>query len=152
MQVAAVAAVTGHVVAVGEVDVRVRAKPCSSSSRLGEVRVSFQPMCGTRASAGKRSTVPEDAEAAHFRRFFARSNSACRPRQIPRNGTPALMRSSKRCAHAELVERAHHLAEMADAGEDDLRCACRPVGVAHQLVLAPISSSVFCTERRLPAP
>ena len=44
---------------------------------------------------------------------------------MPRNGTPARDALEQRFAHAELVERAHHLAEVADAGQDDLRGALR---------------------------
>ena len=46
------------------------------------------------------------------------------------------MRSTKRIAHAELVERAHHLPEVPDARQQDLRCAPQPFGIADQRVVA----------------
>ena len=46
-----------HVVAVREVHMRLRRNALEQSAGLVKSSV-FQPMCGTRASAGKRSTVP----------------------------------------------------------------------------------------------
>ena len=71
---------------------------------------------------------------------------------MPRNGTPAAMRSSSVSRTPQGVERAHHLAEVADAGQNDLGRRAQARGIADQRVLAPSSPSVFCTVRRLPAP
>ena len=53
---------------------------------------------------------------------------------MPRNGTPARMRSMRVCAHVHFVERAEHLAEMAYAGEDDLRGTGEASRIAHDFV------------------
>ena len=83
-----------HVVTVREVDVRVFGQPFEQSRRP-HASSWFQPMCGTRADVEALHLAGKDAEAALFGRFFAGSNSPCRPRQIPRNGTPAWMRPIK---------------------------------------------------------
>ena len=39
--------------------------------------------------------------------------------QMPRNGTPALMRLHERFAQSKLIKRAHHLPEMSDSRQND---------------------------------
>ncbi len=88
-------AIHRHVVAVREIDER-PAGQIPQQPRPGFTSSSFQPMCGTRASAGKRRTAPGNSPRPRASgRFFARSRTApADPRQIPRNGTPARIRST----------------------------------------------------------
>ena len=62
---------------------------------------------------------------------------------MPRNGTPARIRSSKRLAHMHRVERPHHLAEVAHARQNDLRRALQARRIAHQFIRRANLSSVF---------
>ena len=104
--------------------------------RRATARVRFQPMCGTRASVRKAlHGAWEDAEAADFRGLLAGLEQRLQAE------TDAQKRhAGARCARAasrarcSVVERAHHLAEMADAGQDDLGGGAQACGIAHQRV------------------
>ena len=55
---------------------------------------------------------------------------------MPRNGTPACDALDQRLAYTQRIQRAHHLAEMAHAGKQDLGRRQQARGIAHQGVLA----------------
>ena len=65
------------------------------------------------------------------------SKSPRSPRQIPRERHARANAADERAAHIHFVDRAEHLAEVANAGEYDLRCAFESRGIAHQLVRSP---------------
>jgi hypothetical protein len=111
-------------------------------------------MCGTRASAGKRRTVPSiQSQAARFGRFFAALEQRLQAQADAQKRHPGADAFDQCVAHLHLVERPHHLAEVAHAGQDDLRRASRnPAASRTSVYRAPISASVFSTERRFPAP
>jgi len=58
----------------------------------------------------------------------------------------------QRLAHAQGIQGAHHLAEVADAGEQNLGGGEQARRIAYQGILAAQFPRVFCTLRRLPAP
>ena len=55
---------------------------------------------------------------------------------MPRKGTPARMRSTSVSRTPQRIEGAHHLAEMAHAGEEDFGGRAQARGIANQRVLA----------------
>ena len=96
-----------------------------AAARPAEAQVRSNP-CAARGRCGKRRTVPLKIPRPDVRRFFARSNRpAGRDRFRGTARLPGCVRS-KRLPNLHLVERPHHLAEMPDSRQHDLRGALSP--------------------------
>ena len=130
-----------RVIAVREIDVRL-AVETGQQSRVRRAHRADSSPCVARAPRGK---APHRASNKPSPRASGASsldsNSACKPRQMPRNGTPARIRSSSASRTCNCVERAHHLAEVAHAGQHDFRRVARnPAASRTSAYSAPIVS------------
>ena len=92
-------------------------------------------MCGTRASAAKRRMVPGNMPKTRlFGRFFAVFEQRLQAQADAQKRHARADALQQRRAHAHLIQRPHHLAEVADAGQDDLMRAAQPCRVADELI------------------
>ena len=108
---------------------------------------------GHAGRGGKAAMAPGNRPKPGFRRFFARFEQGLQAQADAEERNAGVDALEERVAHLMLIECAHHLAEMADAGQNDLVRALRsPADRAPVRIRAPISASVFWTDRRLPAP
>ena len=83
----------------------------------------------------KRLTWPgKDAEAALVGRFFAAFEEPLQAEADSEKGHAGFDAGHEGVADVHFVERAQHLSEVADAGEDDLRGAFEAGGVADEFV------------------
>ena len=114
-------------------------RPRSRSSRDPARDLQFVP-AHVRARAhpaGKRFTDPGKMPRPRTSGASSLlSNSACMPRQIPRNGTPARDAFQQRVPHCHSSSARIIWPKWPTPGQDDLRRALQPGGIAHQLVLA----------------
>ena len=84
-------------------------------------------MCGTRASCGETPhRARKQSQAAHLGRLLAAVEQRLQAQADAQKRNAFPDPPDQRLAHAHGVERAQHLAEVADARQDDLVRAPQP--------------------------
>ena len=111
----------GRIEAVGEIYVRPVARALRAAANRACVRGRSNPSAGRAPSVNRRMLPGKIPRPRSDGASSLDSNSACRPRQIPRNGIACAEAFKQGFAKAALVERAHHLTEMPDARQNDFR-------------------------------
>ena len=84
----------------------------------------------------RRTTAGIEAEAADFGGFLAGIEERLHAEADAEEGDVGANAIEQRFADAEGVERVHHLAEVADAGEKNLGGGLKPGSVVDQAILA----------------
>ncbi len=143
-----------RVVAVREIEIRMRRRYREAASTPHRGSISFQPMCGTRASPGKRRISPVEesqgrALPALLRSIRTAPASPGRSRETerPREFVRAALRAPASASSARII-----CPKCPTPGRMILVARCKPSLSRTSSYSAPISPSVFCTDRRFPAP
>ena len=125
----------GAVVAVGEIEIRRRLPSAFKQARLaGGLDLIPAHVRDAQVALKSLDGAFEDAEAALFRRFFARRRTEPASPGRSQEGNSGADAFDQRLAHAQIVQRPHHLAEMSHAGKDDFRGSAQTCRIAHQFV------------------
>ena len=132
-----------NVVAVREVNVRLALAVQQSRGLHGAQRVPPH-VRDARASAETLHAPFEDAEPLDLRRLCARFEQRLKPEADPEERNATRDAFLQRAAQLQGVERAHHLAKVADAGQQDFVAATQPVRIAHHF-----KACVDCLQRVL---
>ncbi len=131
------------VVAVGEIDVRVHGHSGEQLHRPVWLQRIPTHVRHARVPGEALHRARIDAQAAHLGSFFTVFEESLQAETDAEERHARLDALDERGADIHLVERAQHLAEVANTGQDDLAGKRDSGGIVYQL---------FCTERKLPAP
>ena len=137
----------------GEVDKRLLAK-ATQQPRIA-ARLELVPSHVRHAGVCRKAAhgALEECQSTRFGRFFAAFEQGLQAETDAQERHARADAFDQRVAHLHLVERSHHLAEVAYAGQNDLRGIAQSGRIAHDRSIARrFRLSVFSTERRLPAP